>query len=125
MDLSRLSIGPSSPNIPQPKCDYLYSPLKSSGTGELRLIRLWPGPVDCEDIKLEIFHARKSSKPVYEALSYTWGSATHTDIALICEDADHRGKRKARRHLDETMDESTHVSSLGIAHNLAVAITPP
>ncbi|KAG4435168.1 hypothetical protein IFR05_009337 [Cadophora sp. M221] len=122
MDLSRLSTGSSPPKIPRPLDEYLYYPLNSSGNGELRLIRLWPGPVDGEDIKLEVFHAWKSSKPVYEALSYTWGSATHTDVALVCEETDRHGKRKSRRHLDETMDESTPVSSLGIAHNLAVAL---
>lgn len=101
---------------------YTYYPLESSDNGELRLIRLWPGPVDSEDIKVEIFHAQKSSKPAYEALSYAWGDSKHTDIALVCEAVDRRGRRKARRHLDETMDESTPTSNLGTANNLAVAL---
>lgn len=107
---------PSSPH------EYTYYPLDASGNGELRLIRLWPGPVESEDIKLEIFHARKSSKPAYQALSYTWGSSIHTDVALVYEAADRRGKRKARRHLLQPWDESITTPRLGIAHNLAVAL---
>ncbi|CZT07471.1 uncharacterized protein RCO7_09749 [Rhynchosporium graminicola] len=75
-----------------------------------------------KDIRFETFHARKSSKPEYEALSCAWGTPTHTDVAVICEHVGFRGTRKAQRHLEELMVESIPTTNLGIAYNLAVAL---
>ncbi|KAH7348375.1 heterokaryon incompatibility protein-domain-containing protein [Rhexocercosporidium sp. MPI-PUGE-AT-0058] len=105
-----------------PNYRYTYSPLASAFLGDIRLIRLWPGPVAAEEIRLEIFHEVSFATPQYEALSYAWGCPDHTDVALVCEAVDRRGKRTTRKHLDETMDELISTSRLGIARNLAVAL---
>ncbi|KAK0099535.1 hypothetical protein ONS96_008369 [Cadophora gregata f. sp. sojae] len=105
-----------------PDYGYVYTPLDVALLDEIRLIRLWPGPIHEEDIRLEVFHEIASAKPQYEALSYAWGCSDLTDIALVCEAVACRGKRKDRRLLEQTMDESIPTSKLGIAHNLAVAL---
>ncbi|KAL2064409.1 hypothetical protein VTL71DRAFT_4903 [Oculimacula yallundae] len=122
MKLLCLPFRSPSSEVIAPDHDYEYHPLETTGGGELRLIRLWPGPVKSNAIRLEIFHAMKDSEPVYEALSYAWGSATHTDVAFVCGAVKKRGKRKTQRHLEKKMGERTPFSSLGIAHNLAVAL---
>ncbi|PVH80079.1 hypothetical protein DL98DRAFT_572177 [Cadophora sp. DSE1049] len=105
-----------------PVYDYVYCPLGAAWLCEIRLIRLWPGPFDAEEVRLEIFHEIAFAEPQYEALSYAWGSPELTDVALVCEAIECRGKRKGRSQLEEEIDESAPTSRLRISHNLAVAL---
>ena len=73
---------------------YTYQPLDSA-EGEIRLFRLLPGSFS-DDIEIDIFHARsrfkeeghkrsKSRKliPLYEALSYVWGSEAEPSFVTV------------------------------------------
>ena len=65
---------------------YPYNPLPEDGQS-IRLLRLMPGSHIASGVVCEIFHTKIGVPPVeatsYEALSYTWGDASHTvDIDL-------------------------------------------
>ena len=64
---------------------YGYSPI-DKGASEIRLMTLLPGAFG-EKIRMTIgkIVLSKSLKPVYEALSYTWGSATDLDYVYVQE----------------------------------------
>jgi hypothetical protein len=49
----------------------IYAPLEDKT--DIRLLLLYPGPRS-ELICCTLAHAKVSSKPIYEALSYIWGS---------------------------------------------------
>ncbi|CZT03936.1 uncharacterized protein RAG0_10556 [Rhynchosporium agropyri] len=102
---------------------YQYSALDQAGEGDIRLIRLWPGTFDEEEIRLGIFHVPRSSKPVYEALSYAWGCPDHTDHVLVSE-SDRRQERGLQRDFADLEIQETVESAytLGIAHKLSVAL---
>lgn len=65
---------------------YHYSPLQP-GRDEIRLVKLQPGPATA-NLEIEIFHAKLSSSPTYEALSCVWGSQDRTNIAFVLEQVD-------------------------------------
>ncbi|CZT50432.1 uncharacterized protein RSE6_11413 [Rhynchosporium secalis] len=95
-----------------------YPTLDQAGEGDTRLIRLWPGTFDEEEIRLGIFHVPRSSKPVYEALSYAWGCPDHTDHVLICE-SDRRQERGLQRDLADLEIQETVES----AYTLGISLT--
>jgi hypothetical protein len=79
---------------------YTYQPLDSA-KGEIRLFRLLPGSFS-DDIEIDIFHARsrfreeghkrsKSRKliPLYEALSYVWGSEAEPSFVTVRRSSRH------------------------------------
>ena len=79
---------------------YTYQPLDSA-EGEIRLFRLLPGSFS-DDIEIDIFHARsrfkeeghkrsKSRKlvPLYEALSYVWGSDAEPSFVAVRRSSTH------------------------------------
>lgn len=65
---------------------YRYSPI-DKGASEIRLITLLPGAFGSK-VRIAIRNIRlsKSQKPVYEALSYTWGSVPDSDYVYVQKD---------------------------------------
>ncbi|KAH7419577.1 heterokaryon incompatibility protein-domain-containing protein [Cadophora sp. MPI-SDFR-AT-0126] len=98
---------------------YQYSPLSQD---EIRLIRLFPGPVAAEKIEVEMIHAIKAPDLVYEALSYAWGDPEQTDSVQVKEKTDHLAKEINRMSLKEQKGISDSFSVLPIAHNLTIAL---
>lgn len=66
-------------NMPSP---YQYAPLK--GKDDIRILTLLPGRFD-DPINITLSHVALSATnvPVFEALSYTWGSPISTSILYI------------------------------------------
>ena len=60
--------------------EYIYRPLDPY-SDEIRLLRLLPAPRG--EVQIEIFHVDTLSNPVYEALSYVWGSNACTHEVCI------------------------------------------
>lgn len=50
---------------------YIFRPLPEQNS--IHLLRLLPGEATA-DLQCELFSVRLSSKPVYRAISYVWGS---------------------------------------------------
>ena len=72
--------------LPRRRNPYQYSPI-DKGASEIRLMTLLPGAFG-DEIRMTIRNRRlsKSLRPVYEALSYTWGSETDHDYVYVQED---------------------------------------
>ncbi|KAE8454154.1 hypothetical protein EG329_005079 [Mollisiaceae sp. DMI_Dod_QoI] len=107
---------------------YQYTPLPQGYT-EIRLIKLQPG-LPGTNIQIEIFHTLISSHPEYEALSYTWGCPDRTQVVHV-QAPGIRNNGKPHHKLSKVFDrlkpqryrkEHQNTSSLGIAHNLFVAL---
>ncbi|KAL2065756.1 hypothetical protein VTL71DRAFT_3426 [Oculimacula yallundae] len=95
---------------------YIYSPLEAGN--DIRLIRLWPaaGPW-VQKIEFDIFHTDKTSNPLYEALSYVWGSSERTDIAYVtC------GSHALFKSKENSTGAAGAGSTLPITSNLVVAL---
>ena len=62
---------------------YRYSPI-DKGASEIRLMTLLPGAFEAKvRITIKIVRLSESLKPGYEALSYTWGSATDLEHVYV------------------------------------------
>ena len=85
--VSKKGVAQHSPYPPRERYNlYRYSPI-DKGTSEIRLMTLLPdvfGSKICITIKK--LEPSKSLKPVYEALSYTWGSVTDHEYVYVQED---------------------------------------
>lgn len=102
---------------------YQYRPL-SFHHDEIRLIKLQPGPAEA-DIEIEVFHEDCSSNPVYEALSYVWGSPRRTDIVLVrhaSSGAASKTSRAKSTQPDPAQMEATTKCFLPMTDSLAVAL---
>jgi hypothetical protein len=105
---------------------YRYSPLPPDGD-EIRLLRLLPGPASA-DIEIEIFHAKTSPNPVYEALSYVWGPSERCDHVLVREAVKPRSRvsnivhRFNHLQLRKPKTESHSRYLLPITKNLSIAL---
>lgn len=103
---------------------YEYKPLSRDGHSH-RYIVLLPG-LPGEEIEVEMFHSSSGRQPVYEALSYTWGSPEPTNEILIrhisMDDLDHLlpGKKLGAPEEQQFNNTSRHV--LPISRNLAIAL---
>lgn len=62
---------------------YKYRPLQTSGS--IRLLQLKPGKDD-EPIRCWLFEVRLDDWPLYQALSYTWGSPTDKST-IVCNES--------------------------------------
>lgn len=60
---------------------YQYTSL-TPDLSEIRLVTLAPGPFEA-DIECQLHHELLSSKPIYEALSYTWGDLDNVTEILL------------------------------------------
>jgi hypothetical protein len=101
---------------------YRYSPLQIN-RGEFRLLSLQPGPPSA-DIELEIYHIKQSSKPKYEALSYVCGPPELKDIVLVRSRPSNKPLSQLMAYLrhDQRNREPEPITTLGITHNLGVAL---
>ena len=61
---------------------HLFKPLVKS-RGDIRLITLVPCLDDTRETEGYLYHFRLEDKPVYDALSYVWGSQSQADYILV------------------------------------------
>lgn len=88
---------------------FQYMPLESS-SNSIRLVVLEPiGGNHNSEIKCRITHTTFGAKPVYKALSYTWGDETLKRTIKIdgCHFAVSNNLYEAVSHLRRTWDERT------------------
>ncbi|EON66479.1 hypothetical protein W97_05577 [Coniosporium apollinis CBS 100218] len=123
---------------------YSYTPLDIA-TNEIRLIRLLPG-LPPRRLEVEIFHVPLSAEeeghagPVYEALSYVWGSTSNPQFVAVRDalkgQQRKRGRVRTRIHRfkfalsfcgnpspsNRSTNEVPAWRTLSVTHNLAVAL---
>jgi hypothetical protein len=101
---------------------YRYTPLQTN-RGEFRLLSLQPGPPSA-DMELEIYHIKQSSKPKYETLSYVCGAPELTDVVLVRSRPSVKPLSQLLGYLglDQRNEEPEPITTLGITHNLSVAL---
>ncbi|CAG8961592.1 hypothetical protein HYFRA_00006126 [Hymenoscyphus fraxineus] len=62
--------------------NFVHRPLNQN-TDEIRLLNILPSEDPTSAIECQILHVRLSQKPLYEALSYTWGDEDESQHLLI------------------------------------------
>lgn len=103
---------------------YIYRPLED---GQIRLLVLFPGTGD-EEVVIALVHRPRRSKPIYEALSYVWGSSDRTDEVTVTQASASRIARlgghapQASKHLKRNPASRNESSRLAIGRNLFVAL---
>lgn len=103
---------------------FKYTPLQA-GRDEIRLCRLLPGPFSA-NLEIEIIHEDVSSNPIYEALSYVWGTSERTnDVVVRTQSGLHNvqsGKLDEEPRTMRVAESRESLQTLSVTQNLDIAL---
>ena len=103
---------------------FKYDPLDiKSESRQIRLLKLLPAKIFTDDIRCTIFHTSLEDDPVYEALSYVWGTEENPSLIHLSRfQGSMTGVLFGANHSEDLNTENRGSTRLSVTQNLEAAL---